>query len=370
MTASMLSLLTRARPATALLVGAACAVFAVGCKSGDAKEKEGGEGHAQVAVKISTVSSGPFTETIGAIGTVAPRVGHVAALSSPQAARVAYVYVATGQHVAAGDSLVELDQTPFRAAVQSTEAALAAAESANERAQRLAAEGIVPRKDVDQAAADLARARADAANARRAAQLSIVRAPIAGVVTHMSAVLGATADVTQPLVEIADPAALDILLNLTASDAARVRSGAKVAVSAGQNAAGEQLGVGTVVDVGGAIDTTSRTVIVRVRAPTTRRPLRIGETVFGDVAVATRTAITVPAEALVPEGGGEGFKVFVVDSAGIAHERQVSVGGRNDQVAEITRGLTAGERIVTYGAYGVEDSVKVVTVPAAAKVKP
>jgi multidrug efflux pump subunit AcrA (membrane-fusion protein) len=102
-------------------------------------------------------------------------------------------------------------------------------------------------------------------------------------------------------------------------------------------------------------------VAVRVQAPTTRRPLRIGETVYGQVEVATRpSAITVPVEALVPEGGGEGYKVFVVDAAGIAHARGVTVGGRTDKVAEITSGVVAGERVVTYGAYGVEDSAKVV----------
>ena len=81
-------------------------------------------------------------------------------------------------------------------------------------------------------------------------------------------------------------------------------------------------------------------------------------------------AVTVPLEALVPEG--EDFKVFVVDAAGTAHERKVSVGGRTDKVAEITEGLTGGERVVTYGAYGVSDSAKVVPAkqPAAASAAP
>src|SRR5205085_10831657 len=195
-------------------------------------------------------------------------------------------------------------------------------------------------------------------NARRAEQLSVVRAPLGGVVTRMSAVLGATADVAQPLVEVADPAALDILLSVTPNDAGRMRLGSKVSLSAGQNATGESLGIGSVVDIGGTVDTASRSVNVRVQAPTTRRPLRISETVYGQIAVAVHpNAITVPLEALVPEG--EDFKVFVVDAAGTAHERKVSVGGRTDKVAEITQGLTGDERVVTYGAYGISASAKV-----------
>jgi len=325
-----------------------------GAAAGDAETQQ-----AVVGAQTAPVMKGPFVETLGAIGTVMPRPGHVAALSAPQAARISHVYVATGQHVTQGQPLVELDQTPFRAATQAAEATLSAAEKANERQQRLANEGIVPRKDADQAAADAAKARADASNARRAEQLSVVRAPLGGVVTRMTAVLGATADVAQPLVEVADPLALDILLSVTPTDASRLRSGAKVTLTAGQNATGEPLGIGSVAEIGGTVDTSTRSVGVRVQAPTTRRPLRISETVFGQVAVATHAnAIMVPLEALVPDG--EDFKVFVVDSAGTAHERKVSVGGRTDKVAEITQGLTGTERVVTYGAYGVSDSAKVV----------
>ena len=68
--------------------------------------------------------------------------------------------------------------------------------------------------------------------------------------------------------------------------------------------------------------------------------------------------MTIPAEALVPEG--DAFKVFVVDASSIAHARPVTVGARTGGLAEIKSGLQAGEKVVTYGAYGVEDSAKVV----------
>lgn len=345
--------------------------FTSGC--GHRGGEEGGESkpssEAVAGVRTTIVTAGPFTETLSAIGSTAPRVGHVAALAPPQTARVEKVWVTTGQRVGVGDPLVEFDQTPFRAATQSAEAALGAAERTYERAQRLVSEGVMPRKEADVAYADLAKARADAANARRAEQLSILRAPIAGVVTRMNAILGATADPSQPLVEVADPSAVDVLLNLTPGDASKVRPGDKVTLQAGSTPA-EALGIGTVVDVGGTVDSATRSVIVRVQAPAVRRPLRIGETIQGRIAVATRPgAITVPLEALVPEG--EAFKVFVVDARGLAHSRPVTVGARTEKEAEITRGLTVGERVVTYGAYGLEDSARVVPAqPAAPKDNP
>ncbi|HEX2779239.1 MAG TPA: efflux RND transporter periplasmic adaptor subunit [Gemmatimonadaceae bacterium] len=333
------------------------APVAVGCGRHDSDDNEG-RAQPVVGVRTMLATTEPFTETVNAMGTVQARVGRSAALAAPAAARIAGVHVTVGEHVAAGDPLVELDQTAFQGAAQSADAQLSASEAAYARAKRLADEGIVPRKDVEQAAAELAKARADAATARRAAQLSILRAPIAGVVTSLRATLGATADPALPLVEIADPSAIDVVLGSPPADAARIRTGAHVALVAGQSAGGEPLGDGVVADVGGTVDSVTRAVTVRVRVTSARRTLRIGETVLGQVTTATHAnAVVVPLEALVPEG--DGFKVFVVDGASVAHARPVTVAARNEHVAEIGEGLKAGERVVTYGAYGLEDGAKV-----------
>ena len=142
------------------------------------------------------------------------------------------------------------------------------------------------------------------------------------------------------------------------SDAARIAPGASVTLSAGENANGEPLGVGHITDVGGTVDSATRSVSVRALAPPTARSLRIGETIFGQIATAVhQRAIVIPVTALVPEG--DGYKVFVVNAANLALERKVGVGRRTETTAEIVSGLAAGETVVTEGAYGLEDSVKV-----------
>lgn len=351
------------------LLAVPCLVAALGAAAcgggGDAAESQPTP---VVAVRMATVSEQPFTETISSIGKVTGRPGHVASLGAPTATRVANVYVSEGARVSAGQPLVELDRSAIESAAQAADAALTAAQQAYDRAERLNREGVAPRKDVEQAAADVAKARADAVAARRAAQLAMLRSPIAGVVTRLTAVLGASVDVNQPLVEVADPSALDIVFTVSPSDAARIKPNAVVALSAGQKSGGEPVGRGTVFHVAAAVDTATRGVPVLVRAPSTKRPLRIGETMFGQIVIGNRaSAIAVPLEALVPEG--EGFKVFVVDGASVAHAQEVKVGARTDSSAEILEGLKGGERIVTYGAYGVDDSVKVTTAPPA-KAKP
>ena len=311
-----------------------------------------------VNVRIAVVSEQPFTDAVGAIGSVQARPGHVASLGAPVATRVTNVYVSEGARVSRGQALVELDRAAIDAAASAAESALTAAEQAYARAERLNREGVSPRKDVEQAASDVAKARAESVAARRSAQLAVLHSPIGGVVTRLTAVLGASVDANQPLVEVADPSALDLVFSVTPKDAARIKPGASIALSAGQNTDGEPLGTGSVVHIAATVDSVTRSVLVRARAPGTKRPLRIGETLFGQIVVGIHPrAIAVPADALVPDA--EGFKVFVVDSNSLAHARHVTIGARTDSTAEILTGLEAGERVVTYGAYGVDDSVKV-----------
>jgi RND family efflux transporter MFP subunit len=333
-----------------ILTGGACAK----------KAAEEGKPQAVVNAEIAPVTTGHITESVDAVGTVSPRAGHIATLAAPSPTRVAKVYVSFGAHVKAGDPLVEFEQPAFDAAAKGADASLAAAERSQERTQRLADAGVVPRKDADAAAADLGVARLNAVNAKRARELSTLRSPIDGVVTRLAAVLGASADPTQVMVEVSDPSFLDVMLVLSPADAARVKIGDEVQLYAGAAASGAAIAKGRVADISAAVDTSSRGVPARVETVSGTAALRIGLTVFGKIAIAEHDkAIIVPLEALVPTG--EGFKVFVVDEKSIAESRPVKIGGRTDHAAWITDGLKAGENIVTQGAYGIDDSTKVET---------
>ena len=314
-----------------------------------------------VGAHTVVVTQQPFTESVIAMGVVAPRPGHYAELAPPASARVAHIYVAAGDRVTMGAPLVEFERAPFDAAAASADAALTMAQHAYDRAQRLSDAGIVARKEVDQAATDLAVAQSADVSAQRAQQLATLRAPIAGVVTHLSAVLGATADPAQAVVGVADPDSLDLVFSLSPVEAARVHPGAIVALTTGRQSQGEPVGQAVVATLGAALDTATRTVAVRARFTHPARTLRIGETVFGRINLSVREhATTVPLQALVPDG--DGLKVFVVGADGVAHARAVVVGGRSETMAEILDGVRPGETVVTEGAYGVEDRAKVVPV--------
>ena len=330
------------------LVAAACS-----------RHAEGGDAAPPAMVDAETVvaRTQPFPQILQAIGGVAPRPGRFAALAAPGPTRVARIFVAPGQRVRAGDALVEFERAPFDAGARSAEATLANAQRAYDRAVRLVQAGILAQKDSEQAAADLAAAQLAAVTAQRAQQLATLRAPLAGVVTMLSAVLGAPVDPSVPLVEVADPGALDAVFNVSPAEAAQLKEGDTVTVTA-SGASGESLGTGVVTAVGAAVDSATRAIPVRARLAHPARALRIGESIFGRIVTALHPhAVVVPVDALVPEG--ESYILFVVDSTGTAHQRPVTVGGRTEAAVEILTGLAAGETVVSHGAYGVSDGAKI-----------
>lgn len=337
---------------SAMLLSAACA----------GKEEAGGDepGQSTVAATVEAAATVTFDETVDAVGVVVTRPGHVAVLAAPAPTRVVRVFVTAGTEVKAGDRLIEFEQAPFEAEAQRADAALVAAEKTQARALRLADAGVLPRKEADAATAELAAAKSAAITARRSRELSVLHAPIAGVVTRVSATLGASVDPSAPLVEVTDPNALDVSLTVSPGDAARIRAGQTVTLFAGTAASDSAIGTGRVADVAGMVDSTSGGVSIRVTLAKTSRMVRVSEPMFGRIAVARHAgAVVVPLAALVPTG--EGFQVFVVDTAGTAHATAVTIGGRSDGTAWITDGLKPGDRIVTQGAYGVDDGSKVQT---------
>ena len=338
-----------------------------------------------------------FVETVAAIGVVTPRPGHYAEVSAPAAARVAHVYVAVGDRVAAGAPVVDFEPAPFDDAVASADAALTMARHAADRAQHLSAEGTIGPREVDQASADVIVAESAAASARRIRLLARLRAPMTGVVTHLSAVPGTTADASRPLIGIADLDSLDVVFSLSPAEAAGVQTGDTVAVTTGTQADGDLVGTAIVTarDTGlptrrdttrtDALSSAMRTVVVRARiiaarpAPAATRtamrtetrtatgiahgggPLRIGESVFGRIEIAVVDhATTVPVQALVQDA--EGREVFVVGPDGRAHARPVVVRARTETTAEISDGLHPGERVLIAGVSGVKRRPSVASV--------
>ncbi len=116
---------------------------------------------------------------------------------------------------------------------------------------------------------------------------------------------------------------------------------------------------GTVTVVSPAVDPTTTTVQVWVRAANPGEKLKPGGTVrVAIIAETIQNTIVVPASALL-NGDEGGQKVMVVTKDSVAHERMVSVGVRQGDRVQIVSGLEDGDQVVTSGGLGLEDKAKV-----------
>jgi RND family efflux transporter MFP subunit len=331
--------------------------------SGD--DGDGEEKPAPAAVTCKPVEQATIDETIDVTGVIAPPPKVDAIVSSPIAGRVAQVAVEEGDQVAAGALLAVIEDPALpagsleaKAALESAKAQKLAADQEVARQERLVASGIGARKDLDDAKAKQAAAAAEVAASRArsglaGAQLARreIRAPRAGVVLHVQRKVGESVDGTAatPIAELADLSVLELHAQVPPASLAPLRDGMPATVHV--------IGVaapiaGTVVRVAPAVDPTTLLGMVRVALATSDN-VKVGTAATGEIAIAKRPGLRVPASALRRSLVGEDEVVVCAGSA--ASVRKVEVGLRGEGTVELKSGVQPGEAVVVDHVLGLED---------------
>jgi HlyD family secretion protein len=249
-------------------------------------------------------------------------------------------------------------------------------------------QGALPRKDLDSAAVALAQAReqsqvadqhlaalrafgnkaaAQAAEGQLSsaqgkyqgsmAQLSYteIRSPISGVVTDRPLYAGETPAAGQPLMTIMDTSSVIARAHIPQEQAALLKVGDPATVSDPE--AGDVPAKVTIVSP--ALDPGSTTVEVWVEAPNKSGKLRPGSSVqVRMVARKINDAIVIPKPAILKTPESD-TTVMVVGSDNRAHETVVQTGVVNGDEVQITKGLQAGQTVITVGGYGLPDNTQV-----------
>lgn len=116
---------------------------------------------------------------------------------------------------------------------------------------------------------------------------------------------------------------------------------------------------GKVTVVSPAVDPNTTTVEVWVQAGNSGEKLKPGATVHVAIIAETiQNTLVVPASALLNFDEG-GQKVMVVEKNSVARERRISVGVRQGDRVQLLSGLQPGEMVVTSGGLGLDDKARV-----------
>ncbi|NLA68631.1 MAG: efflux RND transporter periplasmic adaptor subunit [Gammaproteobacteria bacterium] len=326
-----------------------------------------------LTVSLASPRMGEVTREVVASGAVAAweEVSVGVELSG---LRVESVEVEVGSVVAAGDVLLRIDDRTMASQLAQAEAAVVEARTTLETARRRAARirelansQMVALQDAEQAEAerDNAQARLNTAIASRDAarvqrDFTVVRAPVAGVVSARSVQPGQVVGAGTELLRLIRDGRLEWRAELAEADLMRIDVGTPVRV---ESPGGMVEGV--VRTVSPALDVQRRTGTVYADLPDPGA-LRAGMFAQGRLALGRAQALLVPGDAVVRRDG-RAF-VFTVDGEGRVTGVPVEVGSPHGDMIEVREGLTEADRVVARGAgfLGDGDLVRVVDGPEAA----
>jgi HlyD family secretion protein len=206
------------------------------------------------------------------------------------------------------------------------------------------------------AAGQLAAAQGKYQGAQAQLAYSEIRSPIAGVITDRPLYQGEMAAAGTPLITVMDVSRIVARAHIPESQAEHLKAGDPAEIS---SLDGKDKISGKVTIVSPALDPNSTTVEIWAEAKNPKGQFRAGASVnLTMVSKTAADAIVVPKSALLVDPK-EGSSVMVVGSDSHARQRKVQTGIQEDDRVQIVQGLKEGEVVVTVGAYGLPDNVKV-----------
>jgi len=209
----------------------------------------------------------------------------------------------------------------------------------------------------------LTSARGRFANAAAQASYATLRSPIDGVVTDRPLFPGETATAGTTVMTVMDTSSLLAKLHIAQASAQKLAVGDAAEI---QLAGVDQPVSAAVTFISPALDPGSTTVEIWLKLPNGEGRFKVGTPVHVLIHGNTvQNALQVPPGALVPaEDGSQSVMTVGVD--GKAHKRLVKIGIRTPETIQVIDGLSADDRVITAGSYGLDDGTKV-TITAADK---
>ena len=373
-----------------LLVGAVATVMSLAACSSN----EPPEASPTVTVQVATAQSEPIRRIVTSDAILFPK--DEAAIVPQISAPIKKFYVERGSHVHAGEILAQLDDQAlqgaymenqggyqqahagYEAALQNAQQQLALAKQQLTAAQtlyddrdNLLKQGAVSQKDVEDARialtqaqnqyqaaqkqydlesaeGQLAAAKGRVTSAEAELNYTNIKSPINGVVTDRPYYLGETPAAGSPILTVMDLSQIVAKAHIAQDQAARLRVGDAATITA---MGASELLQGNVTLISPALDPNSTTVEVWVQAPNPGEKLKPGTNATVQIVAQTvPQAVVIPASALLTATDGS-TSVFTVGADNKPKQEDVKVGIRSGDDVQITSGLSAGDRVITAGAY-------------------
>lgn len=312
-----------------------------------------------VQVTTATVLQQTVTESLSVFGVLDADPDQVLSLSLPHAGLINRVWARLGQRVKHGDPLLEVITDPdARMQYIQAQSAVDFAAQELERQRRLLGEQLATKSEADAAGKNLSDARA-ALQALQERGLDLtqetLRAPMDGIITQLTVAQGQRLPADSSAMLIAAEQNLVARFGVEPEDIARLQVGATVTIT---SVFFPELTIETAIrEVHAMVN--PGTNMVEVLAPVSPQKnmhLVLGDRILGRIALATRTALLVPRNAVLSDN--DGSYLFTLNGH-VATRQNVQIGIEENDLIEVTGDLHAGDVIVASGNYELSDGMEV-----------
>jgi RND family efflux transporter MFP subunit len=347
------------------------ALVVAGCGAKSASVSASGEGGADAAmpVQVQLVASKPIAETTEYLALLKSR--HSATINPQVEGYITRIFVKSGDHVASGEALLQIDPLKQEATVNSQDATRLAQESnvnlarVNlERAKKLAEAGVIAKSDLDNAQTNYDTAVAQLKSLEHQVEQQKVElryyrvsAPMAGVVGDIPVRVGDRVIVSTLLTTVDEPGALEAYLYIPAARGKDLRLGLPVKLL---DEAGNVRTESQVTFISPQVDPDTQTVLAKATVPNPKANLRIAQQVRAQVVWGTAAGPVVPVLAVTRINGQ--FFVFVAEKepkGTIARQRVVKVGEIFGNDYAVLEGLKPGDHLIVSGTQFLQDGAPV-----------
>lgn len=330
----------------------------------DAAEAPKEEDKPLAAVTVAPLRRGRLSASTTAYGAVEAPASEVRVVSAPFESRVAALRVSPGQAVSAGQPLVDVQgSAATQLALQEATDAQSAAERDLQLVRKRFEQNLATNADLYAAenAARTARVRLQSLQQSGAAGVRQFKSESAGIVARIDVQVGQVMAAGAPLVEVAGATQVDARLGVSPADAAFVKIGQAVRLSAAADSGATSVD-GNVIFIARAVNPATRLIDMRVSLPPgVNWPLE--GSVEGRFARTVDDAWIVPRQAITLDDAGQSAIFTVKDGKAVKHAVRVGVeSGELSQV--IADDLQAQDAVVVSGAAVLDDAMAVTATPA------
>jgi membrane fusion protein (multidrug efflux system) len=322
------------------------------------------------AVNAAPVERQKWERTLQAVATVVSSKGVTVSNDAPGV--VTKLNFDSGATVKVGQPLVELDASVERAQLESLRARVVLANQSLQRTRKLMGSGVTTQSELDTQESNYRGLVADMKAVQAQIERKTVRAPFAGKLGIRAVNLGQYLAPGTMLTVLESTDAVFVEFTLPQQNLPDIQIGRPVRVR--NDADGKVLAEGTISAYDSSVDAVTRSLKIRASIPNGESVLRTGMFVNVEIVLPEHADVTaVPVTAIIRAPYGD--SVFVVEpkqapaegagpegaqpGALVARQQFVRLGHTRGDFVSVERGVEAGQKVVTAGAFKLRNQAPV-----------